>query len=104
MSLEPTPQQPFPYRMETVKAALHSDGCFWVANLYRTGDGSPTTPVGSIEQDGRGGADRVYFLGETRHSEFLLWHQALKDSFGGNEEDATFWLMIQEDNEAEVKS
>jgi hypothetical protein len=87
----PTPKGKFPYTMQTTGVMEHSRGIAWTANLM-VGE----VVIGTIEQDGDGGADRVYINGLTHRQ---MWEKSVKANFGGNEEDATYFLLVQEEGE-----
>lgn len=88
----PEPAAPFNYCMRTTAVMEHSRGIAWTADLY-----ARDVKIGTIEQDGNGGCDRVYFT-ETAYR--TLWTLAVQAAFGGNEEDATYWLLCQEEDQS----
>lgn len=85
----PTAAVPFPFTMRTTAVMEHSRGIAWTADLLMG-----TTKIGTVEQAGDGGADRVYIQGAGHKA---LWKAAVCASFGGDEEDATYYLLFQED-------
>jgi hypothetical protein len=87
----PTPKGKFPYTMRTTAVMEHSRGIAWTANLM-VGE----VVIGTIEQAGDGGADRVFINGLTQRQ---IWEKSVKANFGGNEEDATYFLLVQEEGE-----
>ena len=87
----PTPTVEFPYTMQTTAVMEHSRGIAWTANLLRKG-----RVVGTIEQAGDGSADRVYFDQQINR---VMWITDVAMAFGGNEEDATYFLLVQEEGE-----
>jgi hypothetical protein len=87
----PTPKGKFPYTMQTTGVMEHSRGIAWTANLM-VGE----VVIGTIEQAGDGGADRVFINGLTQRQ---IWEKSVKANFGGNEEDATYFLLVQEEGE-----
>lgn len=82
------PVAPFNYRMQTTAIMEHSRGIAWVADLYLR-----DVKVGVIEQQGDGAADRVTF---TERAYGLLWNLAVTSAFAGDEEAATYYLLVQE--------
>lgn len=82
------PKAPFNYHINTTAVMEHSRGIAWTADLYLG-----TVKVGTVEQAGDGGADRVYFT-ETAYR--TVWKLAVTAAFGGDEERATYWLLVQE--------
>ena len=86
----PKPKGKFPYAMQTTAVMEHSRGIAWTANLL-VGD----VVIGTIEQAGDGGADRVFIHGLTHRQ---IWEKSIKANFGGNEEDATYFLLVQEED------
>lgn len=86
----PTPAVPFPFTMRTTAIMEHSRGIAWTADLLAGG-----SKVGTIEQAGDGGADRVYINGAGHNA---LWKAAVSASFAGDEEAATFYLLVQEED------
>jgi hypothetical protein len=89
MDYNPTPTAEFPYTMQTIDTMLHSNGCAWTAILRKHG-----LRVGTIEQDGRGGADVVHMPSPGARRE---WQADVAAAFDGNEEDACYWLLLQEE-------
>ena len=85
----PQPKGKFPYTMRTTAVMEHSRGIAWTANL-RVGD----VVIGTIEQAGDGGADRVFINGLTQRQ---IWEKSVKANFGGNEEDATYYMLVKEE-------
>lgn len=86
----PTPTGKFDYTMQTTAVMEHSRGIAWTANLMLG-----TTLIGSLEQGGNGAADRVYISDLTNRE---IWSKSVKANFGGNEEDATYFLLVQEED------
>ena len=84
------PQEPFPYQMNTTSVMEHSRGIAWTADLIRDNIGK----VGTIEQMGDGGADRVTF-NDTVHR--IMWKGDVIAAFGGDEEAATYYLLCKEE-------
>lgn len=84
----PQPAAPFNYYMQTTAVMEHSRGIAWVADLY-----CGTVKIGTVEQAGDGGADRVY-IEQPAHR--TVWNLAVGSAFGGDEEDATFYLLCAE--------
>jgi hypothetical protein len=82
------PAAPFNYRMQTTAIMEHSRGIAWVADLYLR-----DVKVGVIEQQGDGAADRVTF---TERAYGLMWNLAVTSAFAGDEEAATYYLLVQE--------
>jgi hypothetical protein len=85
----PKPAVPFNYYMVTTAVMEHSRGVAWTADLF-----IGVTKVGTIEQAGDGGADLVYISGAGNKA---LWKAAVSASFAGDEEAATFHLLVQEE-------
>lgn len=84
------PNGEFNYSIHTTSFMAHSKGIAWVATLF-----CGTKAIGTVEQEGHGGADEVH-VQETADRE--TWRQAVSKAFNGNEEAATFWLLVQEEN------
>lgn len=84
----PIPAQPFNYYIKTTGIMEHSRGIAWVADLYMG-----IVKIGTVEQAGDGGADRVYFT-ETAYR--AVWKAAVASAFGGDQEAATYYLLVQE--------
>lgn len=84
------PTAPFDYTMRTTAVMEHSRGIAWTADLLRNG-----AKVGTIEQHGDGGADRVDIYDRAYRME---WNAAVAAAFAGDEEAATFWLLVQEED------
>jgi hypothetical protein len=74
------------YEMQTTACMEHSQGIAWTANLLADG-----VKIGTIEQDGHGGADRVYI---TDPANMKPWREFC-DIHGG-EEQTTYMLMCIE--------
>jgi hypothetical protein len=89
MNTNPRPKSAFPYTMQTTATMMHTGGCAWTADLRMHG-----IKVGHIEQDGRGGADVVRLFNPGGRKD---WDHYVTAAFDGNEEEATFWLLLQED-------
>lgn len=87
----PQPVAPFNYHIQTTAVMEHSRGIAWVADLY-----CGTVKIGTVEQAGDGGADRVY-IGELAYR--LVWNLAVKAAFGGDEEAATFYMLCAEEGQ-----
>ena len=87
----PKPKGKFHYTMQTTGVMEHSRGIAWTANLMW---GSEV--VGTIEQAGDGGADRVYIQDPAKRA---FWDRCVQTAFDGNEEDATYFLLVQEEGE-----
>lgn len=68
----------------------HSRGIAWTADLLFNG-----TRIGTIEQLGRGGADQVSF---DHPGDRAQWQADINEAFDGNEENATWWLLEQEES------
>lgn len=83
------PAAPFNYRMQTTAIMEHSRGIAWVADLYLR-----DVKVGVIEQQGDGGADWVTF---TERDHRVVWDAAVSAAFSGDEEAATYYLLVQEE-------
>jgi hypothetical protein len=75
-----------PYTMQTTKIFETTRGIYWKAHLLREG-----VKVGIIEQEGRGGADRVII---DDPEERAAWQQHCKTK--GGEELAAYALLIAE--------
>ena len=73
------PTAPFDYTMRTTAVMEHSRGIAWTADLLRNG-----ATVGTIEQHGDGGPDRVY---ADRGLARADWNAAVTAAFAGDEED-----------------
>ena len=86
------PDAPFPYTMKTTSIMEHSRGIAWTADLYRDKVGQ----AGIVEQMGDAGADRVSFH-DAAHR--IMWKGDVLAAFGGDEESATYYLLLQEDGE-----
>lgn len=84
----PIPAQPFNFHIQTTAVMEHSRGIAWVADLYMG-----VTKIGSVEQAGDGGADLVYF---SNMAYCTVWNLAVKSAFAGDEEAATYYLLVQE--------
>ena len=86
----PKPKGKFHYTMQTTGVMEHSRGIAWTANLMW---GSEV--IGTVEQAGDGGADRVYIdnLAYRTH-----WNLSVQNAFDGNEQDATYFLLVQEED------
>ena len=84
------PAAPFDYTMRTTAVMEHSRGIAWTADLLRNG-----ATVGTIEQHGDGGPDRVY---ADRGLARADWNAAVTAAFAGDEEAATYWLLVQEED------
>ncbi len=85
----PQPKGKFHYTMQTTAVMEHSRGVAWTANLmfgYQV--------IGIIEQDGNGGADRVYIQNPAYRT---IWNLAVQTAFDGNEEDATYYMLVKEE-------
>lgn len=76
------------YSMKTTGTLEHSGGIAWTADLLADG-----TKIGTIEQDGRGGADRVW-IADPGHRDAWKTHCA---DLPGGEEYATYLLLCAED-------
>ena len=89
MNTNTQPKAKFPYTMHTTAMMEHSHGIAWTADLY-----CGTVKVGIVEQMGDGGCDRVLLnnIGYRTH-----WKAAVASAFGGDEEAATYWLLLQEE-------
>jgi hypothetical protein len=74
------------YEMRTTALMEHSGGIAWTADLLADG-----VKVGTIEQDGRGGADQVWISGPAAEA----WR--LHCAASGGEENATYALLCAED-------
>ena len=85
----PQPKGKFPYTMRTTAVMEHSRGIAWTANLM-VGD----VVIGTIEQAGDGGADRVYIQNPAYRT---IWNLAVQTAFDGNEEDATYYMLVKEE-------
>lgn len=87
----PKPEAPFPYQMRTTNMMEHSKGIAWTAELLREGK-----QVGTITQAGEGGADDVRIFKEADRSQ---WYEDVSKAFSSDEENATWWLLEQEEAE-----
>lgn len=76
-----------PYTMRTTKVVEHERGIYWKADLLCAGQ-----LIGSIEQMGNGGADRVRISDSTNKAE---WDHYCKSN--GGEEHVTYALLIVEE-------
>ena len=81
----------FPFKMRTTQILEHSKGIAWTADLFREG-----VKIGTIEQKGDGSGDRVFIRDL---NEMGTWRMYVDAAFGKIEEDATFWLLCQEDGD-----
>lgn len=93
-----TPKVRFPYFMRTIDMMEHSQGVAWTADLYRrvSEDGATyDKKVGSVEQYGEGGADQVWICWDKVERNW--WHTLVNAAFDGNEENATHYLLLQEE-------
>jgi hypothetical protein len=82
------PAAPFNYYIKTTAVMEHSRGIAWVADLY-----CGTVKIGTVEQAGDGGADRVYF---DQPAHRTVWDLAVRNAFGADEEQATYYLLCAE--------
>jgi hypothetical protein len=85
----PEPKSDFPYHIVTEKMMEHSKGIAWTASLYREG-----LKIGSVEQEGNGGADSVIIESAADRA---TWTVDVQEAFDGDEEQASFYLLIQEE-------
>lgn len=92
----PKPVAPFPYWIRTTQVMEHSRGIAWTAELHTwTGDERVHAVIGTVEQAGDGGADRVYI---ERADDRARWEAAVREAFPTmDEEAATFHLLVQEE-------
>lgn len=81
----------FPYEMRTTGILEHSNGVAWTADLFREG-----VKIGTIEQEGHGGADRVFIRDL---NEMGTWRMYVDAAFAKNEEDATYFLLCKEEGD-----
>ena len=81
----------FPYEIRTTGMLEHSSGIAWTAELFREG-----VKIGTVEQEGHGGADRVFI---SDLNQMGIWRMYVDAAFAKNEEAATFWLMCKEDGD-----
>jgi hypothetical protein len=93
------PADRFPYQIVTTAMMEHSHGVAWKADLMLG-----TVKIGTVEQMGDGGADRVYI---TEPAYALVWKMAVMKAWPGREffsaqESATLWLMAMEDQKNEM--
>lgn len=77
------------YTIQTTEMIQIHRGVAWCADLLRGG-----IKIGTIENRGDGGADHVYIEDKSARAE---WYQFVADKFEDDEEEATFYLVCQED-------
>jgi hypothetical protein len=77
------------YKMQTTDCMEHSNGIAWTADLLADG-----VKIGIIEQDGHGGADRVYI---TDPANIKAWREFCATH--GGEEQTTYMLLCIEEGE-----
>lgn len=92
MDIDYAPKQPaakFDYRIRTTQVMEHSRGVAWVADLM-CGD----VKIGTVEQEGNGGADRVYLSNSAYE---MIWKLAVRAAFADDEEAATYYMLCAEE-------
>lgn len=83
----------FPYFIVTTNMMETYNGIAWVADLRRNVKGISYV-IGTVENDGHGGADMVRIEPKYREE----WSDFVRSAFGGNEERATMYLLYQEES------
>lgn len=76
------------YRMQTVRVYEHERGIGWFAQLL-----CDDRVIGTITQEGRGGADRVSILNVADLSPWMRHCERM-----GGEEQATYALLLAEES------
>lgn len=78
------------WRLITYRQYEHRSGIYWEAILMYG-----RHRIGTVVQEGNGGADEVIITHPAARS---LWNRHVANNHDGNEETATYALMVQEDS------
>ena len=81
-----TPQVRFDDRIKTTDMMMMTNGVAWVADLLDP----QGEVVGTVENDGNGGADRFHFNNKIAEGKF---HAAVFKSYGHDDAEAASWYM-----------